>query len=249
MTTYNLNTLDQSQALSVGMTVASSVNQPTEDYSTYLGTAVINITLANAKSLFTIHSDSLDVSEETSVANDFAIKLNNTNWPTINVSTLDVDTGDAAESNATDQSVAKNYVRQLAKDMFGVSGTADIFTNEADLAQEVTDEDTDINTAIKNALGTDGASVAISTDSVSSELFAQKYGETNGSTAWVSGFAGDFADAIDDGNGVYELEFPFEQGDKLVFGVEYTRADTTLGGITKTAANLEQKYKITLNVT
>ena len=249
MTTYNLNTLDQSQALTEAMTVASSINQPTEDYTNYLETSEIDITLAHAKSLFTIHSDSLDVTDADAVGSDFAIKLDATNWPTINVSTLTVDTADVADEDATDQSVAKNYVRQLAKDMFGTAGMADIFTNEEDLASEVTNSDTTIHDAVVADLGTDGASVAISSAGVSSELFAQKYGEATGSTAWVDDFATDFANATDNGAGVYELEFPFEEGDKLVFGVKYTRTATTLGGISKSAAELEQAYKVTLNIT
>ena len=247
-TTYNLPALDSTHALTEAMTVASTVNQPTEDYSNYIGTAEIDLSLSDAKSLFKIHSDSKDVTEDT-VANDFAIKLNNANWPDVNLSTRDVDADDRAENVGTDQTVAKNYVRQLAKDFLDVSGGVDIFSNEASLASEVTNADVSLNAAIVANLGTNDASVAIGTsDAVSSELFAQKYGAATGDTSWLEDFASDFASATAT-DGVYELEFPFVAGDKLVFGVKYTRADTTLGGISKTAAELEQKYKVTINIT
>ena len=246
MTTYNLPALDATHALTQAMTVASTINQPTEDYSTYIGTAEIDITVANASSLFTIHSDSFDVTDADSVANDFAIKLNNTNWPDIDLSTRVVDTADAA-GDVSGASVALNYVRQLAVDFLGDNGMVDVFTNEAALATEVTNADDTLNSSIKTKLGTNGDSVAISSAGVSSELFAQKYGASTGDTTWLSDFATAFAGATANGN-VYELPFPFAAGDKLVFGVKYTRAETTLGGITKTASALEQAYKVTLNV-
>lgn len=247
MTTYNLPALDSTHALTTAMTVASTVNKPTEDYSDYIGTAEIDLTLALAKSLFKIHSDSIDVTDADAVGSDFAIKLNNTNWPDIDLSTRNVVEADRADNTGTDQTVAKNYVRQLAKDFLDVSGGVDIFTNEEDLAQEVTDADSTLNAAIKTNLGTNGASVAINSAAVSSELFAQKYGATTGDTSWLSDFASDFSEATAT-DGVYELDFPFVAGDKLVFGVEYTRAATDLGGISKTAADLLQQYKVTINI-
>jgi len=248
-TTYNLPALDATHALSTAMTVASSINQPTEDYGTYIGTDEIDLSLSDAKSLFSIHSDSIDVTNADAVGSDFAIKLNNAAWPDVDLSTRDVDVADRADANGDGQTVAKNYVRQLAIDFLDVSGGGvDIFSNEAELATEVTNADATLNTTIKGNLGTNGESVAIDSSGVSSQLFAKKYGAATGDTSWLEDFASDFAADATASDGVYSMPFPFAVGDKLVFGVEYTREATTLGGITKTADDLLQQYKVTINI-
>jgi len=272
MPDYILPALNYDQPLDQFMNIQQTLSAPdAAQYDGYIEVADIPFPATNANKLFTIHSDSLDVGGEGGSEGggeiDFSIRLASAdevaaNWPDIDLSTRIVIGGAARwESPLT---VAYNYVRQLVKTFMGHTTLVDTLSNEAAMRQNVTDMDPILNAGVRGKLGSPGMSVYIgqggglptAPNIVATQLFTQKYG-TPGTRDWLAAFIPDWTNLQEDFSfgGQYHIPFTFNPGDKLIFGVTYSRAptrnelETHLGGIVKTDASLAQNYKVTLLIT
>ena len=86
--------------------------------------------------IFWFAADSIDLNEDADVDISFAVAP--AAWPTVEVSTATVDEADRVQTNIGDQNIKSDYVRHMAKKIFGDNAiVADVFSNETDLVADI----------------------------------------------------------------------------------------------------------------
>lgn len=134
--------------------------------------AVFDLSAEMFNNLFFITVDSSDI-DDTSV-NDILFSIDGSNFKYPFLEKDGVNDVSMAFSNSTvkygaknnqyvDQSLKKDIIRHIAKSITGGYAVADIFSNEAQLIQDVVDRDDDLHTKLHTAIGDlqDGGSYTV----------------------------------------------------------------------------------------
>lgn len=206
MTTYNLPSAAVDAALTlapaIGTTTASAL--PTGGVDASLAGALSAATL---KAVFKFKTDALDLTDtDTEFVADvsssaFALESSKV------VSGATVADGARVDSNATEQSIAYDYIRHVAQQLLG-HRKADIFSNEATLRGAVTSQDSSWVSLLQTAI-TGNAQACI--NELMNTLTSSDAGRTTLANLTESSSAA----------GVSTFEFPFASGDTLVIPVKF----------------------------
>jgi hypothetical protein len=195
--------------------------------------------------LFSFKTDSTDL---TDISNntDILMEVNDSQFYSDNFisdESVSLSSGSESVTDGIDESIAKEYVRHLAKGIFGRAGTADLFQNEEALVSDIE--------------GSHGASV-LADIKTALKPTNYTYLQSNANPAWLvlsallnvdNGTRFDEAGitlADDSGNTGYK-HMPLKAGDKLVFTVKYNEVLATTHGIGENNVSA-RTYKITITL-
>jgi hypothetical protein len=199
------------------------------------------------KKLFSFKTDSTDL---TDISNntDILMEVNDSQFYSANFISsesvaLSPGTDTSAPIDDIDESIAKEYVRHLAKEIFGRTATADLFQNEEALVSDIE--------------GSHGASVLAD---IKTALKPQNYAylQSNANPAWLvlsallnvdSGTRFDEAgiNLVDDSSNTGYKHMPLKAGDKLVFTVKFNEVTAATHGIGENDVPA-RTYKITITL-
>ena len=103
--------------------------------------ATMQMAASSFDGIFWFAGDSIDLNDTANVDLSFAAVPSA--WPTIVVSGATVDQADRVQNNIGDQNIKSDYVRHMAKSIFGSNAIlADVFSNELALVADIATLDT-----------------------------------------------------------------------------------------------------------
>jgi len=150
------------------------------------------------------------------------------------------------------QSVAREYVRYIAEEIFGRVNSADLFSNEGSLVTDVEGQHTDVLADIKTSLTpTDYTQNQVNTNPlwlVMSQLIAN--GDASGTRFDASGITlSDASGAVMNNSTLGEgwKYMPLTDGDKLVFSIDFASIAASAHGIGENDIP-SRKYKIEITL-
>jgi len=124
----------------VQMTVLGSLTSSAVPIMSTDATAVFTVNIDHMRSVFRFQTDSSDMID--SIANDLRYYIRMANWPTLNLANAMMNNVESASPIASGFAankmlVAHDYIRYLAKKLFGTHQGVDLFNNEVALLQNV----------------------------------------------------------------------------------------------------------------
>lgn len=230
--------------------------------------ATLDVSLSNFQNLFSFKSDSEDVNDLSS--SDIEFKINDLScFDNISFSEAVVQYGQI-NSYYDDQTVAADYVRNLAKQITGGLSVADIFSNEEELVTGIQDIDISLDTSLNEKLNDSSTYGYKSSDEFSSlteyadlykaakALFTINLNSNNSSTHYqrtidlFTNISDTAYTLSNNDNSLNEIEVSlnFHDGDIIAVRVEYNQDDTT-GGLDDTSFGITiepRSYKVYLNL-
>lgn len=214
----------------------------------------LNVTVAAIKNAFLFTSDSADLSDEVSEneRNTATTTVTAAGLPVPNLATDEVAPSTHAEAtsedydnqidpNATEQTIAADYVRYFSQQLLGSSGLSDSFSNEAAMVTSV--ESTNLSDTNANDIRGKAATQA-TMDKLFDNLF--QAGES-GAVAQARLSNSTIMESNGNSEGVYTYKFPFIAGDTIRYHVTLKHGAIDFGGGSKTIA--DRKYLVIVTVT
>lgn len=245
-------TIDFGTSIAPNATLGTTPTLPALASQTSSGEVNVAFTWTDANNgewskLFSFKTDSTDL---TDISNNTDIRMEvnenqfySANFISDETVTLSAGTDTSAPIDSINESIAKEYVRHLAKSIFGRTATADLFQNEEALVSDIE--------------GSHGASV-LADIKTALKPTNYTYLQSNANPAWLvlsallnvdSGTRFDEAGITlaDDSNNTGYKHMPLKAGDKLVFTVKYNVVDYTTHGIGENNVPA-RTYKITITL-
>jgi len=196
--------------------------------------------------LFSFKTDSTDLTD-ISDNTDILMEVNDSQFYSANFISdesvnLTAGTDTSAPIDSIDESIAKEYVRYLAKSIFGRTATADLFQNEEALVADISGSHTGILAAIKTALKPTNYTYLQSNENPAWLVLSALLNVDDATRFDESGIT-----LADDSTNTGYKHMPLKAGDKLVFTVKYNQVNAATHGIGENDVG-ERTYKITITL-
>ena len=247
-------TIDFGTSIAPSATLGTTPTLPALASQTSTGEVNVDFTWTDATNgewskLFSFKTDSTDLAD-ISNNTDILMEVDENQFYSANFISdssvnLSAGTDSAAPIDGIDESIAKEYVRHLAKEIFGRTATADLFQNEQALVSD-----------IEGSHG--GASGVLADIKTALKPTNYTYLQSNANPAWLvlsallnvdSGTRFDEAgiSLAPDSNNTGYKHMPLKAGDKLVFTVKYNQVLAATHGIGENDVPA-RTYKITVTL-